>query len=346
MITRLHGRGKSPATEVHRRLDRAPGPDGRRAGRKHRARRPRVGSLGDEMADSPFLEPIAPALSFGAVADAYDRARPSYPLEAARWLAGDRPVDVLELGAGTGKLTEPLVGLGHRVLATDPLAADARAAAPLPGRRARRWRRASPSGSPCARARADVVVAGQAFHWFDLSRALPEVARVLRPGGRIALAWNVRDETVPWVRRLGRLVGSTGAAGRPTHDLQAPPVRVRRDRDVPVLAAAGPRPAARPVRPPLPRGDDARVRARAGTARGRRALRRLRPGRTTGMLLPYLTRCYRAVVPGTGSRGRPTGRARPPRSAGTGTATAAMPTTCSSTSADEGRRRPRPIVCA
>ena len=60
------------------------------------------------------------ARSFGSVADAYDRGRPSYPLEAAQWLTGERPATVLELGAGTGKLTRQLVELGHDVHATDP----------------------------------------------------------------------------------------------------------------------------------------------------------------------------------------------------------------------------------
>ena len=67
------------------------------------------------MSDQP-----SPARSFGDVADAYDRARPGYPPEAAAWLAGEQPVTVLELGAGTGKLTEALVALGHDVHATDP----------------------------------------------------------------------------------------------------------------------------------------------------------------------------------------------------------------------------------
>jgi SAM-dependent methyltransferase len=52
------------------------------------------------------------------------------------------------------------------------------------------------------------VVAAQAFHWFDLDRALPEIARVLRPGGRLCLLWNTRNEKIPWVRRLGALIGA------------------------------------------------------------------------------------------------------------------------------------------
>jgi SAM-dependent methyltransferase len=66
-----------------------------------------------------------------------------------------------------------------------------------------------------------VVVAGQAFHWFDLSRALPEIARVLRPGGQVALVWNHRDERIPWVRRLGEVIGTPGQQTDPTHALLA-----------------------------------------------------------------------------------------------------------------------------
>jgi ubiquinone/menaquinone biosynthesis C-methylase UbiE len=146
------------------------------------------------------------ARSFGAVAEAYDRGRPSYPREAAAWLCGEDPVTVLELGAGTGKLTEQLVALGHDVHATDP---DAAMLAIL--ERALPDVRTSVSSAeeiPAPDRSVDVVVCAQAFHWFELERALPEIARVLRPGGRLALVWNQRDERIPWVRRLGRLIGT------------------------------------------------------------------------------------------------------------------------------------------
>ena len=147
-----------------------------------------------------------PALSFGSVADAYDRARPTYPREAAAWLAGEEPATVLELGAGTGKLTEVLAGLGHDVHATDP----------DPAMLTRLRERlpdvltsvASAEQIPAPDGVFDVVVAAQSFHWFDHDRALPEIARVLKPGGRLALVWNRRDERIPWVRRLGALIGS------------------------------------------------------------------------------------------------------------------------------------------
>jgi SAM-dependent methyltransferase len=139
-------------------------------------------------------------LSFGSVADAYERARPGYPDGAVRWLAGDEPCDVVDLGAGTGKLTRSLVALGHRVTAVEPIPemlAQLRASAPgaiaLEG---------NAESIPLADGSADVVTAAQAFHWFDHAVALREIARVLRPGGRLALVWNTRDDSERWVAEL------------------------------------------------------------------------------------------------------------------------------------------------
>jgi SAM-dependent methyltransferase len=161
----------------------------------------------------------APALSFAGVADAYDRARPTYPREAAGWLVGSDHAHVLELGAGTGKLTEQLLALGHRVLATDPLPS---MLSHLVSRLPRTPAVVAAAEHIPMRARSvDVVVGAQAFHWFDLDRALPEIARVLRPGGHLSLAWNLRDERIPWVKRLGALIGTQEEQRDPTHALQA-----------------------------------------------------------------------------------------------------------------------------
>ncbi len=146
------------------------------------------------------------AHSFGGVVDAYDRARPTYPADAAAWLVGQQAATVLELGAGTGKLTARLVELGHDVFATDPDRAMLdRLEANLPGVRTAV---VHAEELPVADRSVDAVLAAQAFHWFDLERALPEIARVLKPGGRLGLAWNQRDESIPWVRRLGTLIGT------------------------------------------------------------------------------------------------------------------------------------------
>lgn len=149
------------------------------------------------------------AASFARVADAYERGRPGYPDEAVVWLAGRTPAAVVDLGAGTGKLTRSLLALGHHVTAVEPLAemlaqlrASVTGAAALPG---------GAEAMPLPDAFADVVTAAQAFHWFDHGRALVEIARVLRPGGRLALVWNVRDERARWVGELGEaMVGRTG----------------------------------------------------------------------------------------------------------------------------------------
>jgi SAM-dependent methyltransferase len=165
----------------------------------------------DEQQPTPETDPEPAstpdwAHSFGDVAQAYERGRPSYPAEAVQWLLGDTPATVLELGAGTGKLTRVILGLGHDVHATDPDPAMlALLEANLPGVRTGV---ASAEEIPLANASVDAVVAAQAFHWFDLDRALPEIARVLRPGGRVCLAWNQRSEKIPWVRRLGAIIGA------------------------------------------------------------------------------------------------------------------------------------------
>jgi ubiquinone/menaquinone biosynthesis C-methylase UbiE len=147
-----------------------------------------------------------PARSFGGVADAYDRGRPMYPREAAAWLTSEQPLTVLELGAGTGKLTGQLVALGHDVHATEP---DPKMLAILEKNLPDvRVSQAPAEEIPAGDASYDVVVSAQAFHWFAHDRALPEIARVLKPRGRLSLVWNQRDERIPWVKRLGRLIGT------------------------------------------------------------------------------------------------------------------------------------------
>lgn len=146
-------------------------------------------------------------LSFGAVAARYDRVRPTYPPAAVEWALGVAPVRVVDLGAGTGLLTRVLVGLGHDVVPVEP----------DPGMRARLDAATAPvralageaEAIPLPDASVDAVVAGQSYHWFDPPRAHAEIARILRPGGTFAPIWNVRDESVPWLRQLAKAMRST-----------------------------------------------------------------------------------------------------------------------------------------
>jgi SAM-dependent methyltransferase len=147
-----------------------------------------------------------PYTAFADVAGAYERGRPGYPDEAVRWLVGDEPADVVDLGAGTGKLTRTLVAHGHRVTAVEPLdEMRAELEAVLPGVRTVAG---SAEAIPLPDASTDVVTSAQAFHWFDHDNALPDIARVLRAGGHIALVWNSRDDRDPWMARLSAIIGN------------------------------------------------------------------------------------------------------------------------------------------
>jgi SAM-dependent methyltransferase len=144
------------------------------------------------------------ASSFGQAADAYRRGRPEYPESAVEWLVPRRARRVLDLGAGTGKLTRLLADAGLRVIAVEPsermreqLAAAVPDALVLAG---------SAEKIPLEDGAVDAVVVGHAWHWFDADLAVPEIARVLVRGGTLSLAWNVRDETEPWIADLGRIM--------------------------------------------------------------------------------------------------------------------------------------------
>jgi SAM-dependent methyltransferase len=135
--------------------------------------------------------------AFGSQAEAYASGRPSYPLDAVRWTLPDGAHDVLDLAAGTGRLTERLLELGLDVVAVEPLD-DMRAHIPAPARALA----GTAEQIPLPDASVDAVTVGQAFHWFDVPRAMAEIMRVLRPGGRLALFWNMLDDRDPWVDRL------------------------------------------------------------------------------------------------------------------------------------------------
>jgi SAM-dependent methyltransferase len=158
------------------------------------------------MSDSPETRHAIRASSFGALAADYETHRPDYPVEAVRWalepLAGTAAPKVLDLAAGTGKLTRVLLAAGLDVVAVEPdpgMLAELRRG--LPGVPAHAGRAEE---IPLPDASVDAVLVGQAIHWFDKDRAFPEIARVLRPGGVLAGLWNADDHAVEWVAGLAK----------------------------------------------------------------------------------------------------------------------------------------------
>lgn len=149
------------------------------------------------------------AHSFGRAVEEYERARPSYPREAVDWLVPDGARVVLDLGAGTGKFTRSLVALGLDVIAVEP--DDVMRAALVDALPSVRTVKGTAESIPLPDVSVDVITAAQSWHWVDESRALPEAARVLKSGGSLALVWNIRDESVPWVEKLGEIMGGSAA---------------------------------------------------------------------------------------------------------------------------------------
>ncbi len=157
------------------------------------------------------------AQGFDGNAEAYERARPSYPAEAIAHIVGHAGIGpgrrVLDLAAGTGKLTRLLMPTGADVVAVEP----------VPGMRAV-LERALPDvevhdgtaeALPLPDGSVDAVTVAQAFHWFEPPVALAEIARVLKPGGALVLVWNTRDRGHDWVRRFGDLLVDDPNAERP-----------------------------------------------------------------------------------------------------------------------------------
>jgi ubiquinone/menaquinone biosynthesis C-methylase UbiE len=160
--------------------------------------------------DSSRVKPAVLGFDRADTARAYDLARPSYPAEAVAHIVGHGGIGpgrrVLDLGAGTGKLTRLLVPTGAEVVAVEPVPAMrkqlALAAPTVEVHDGTAETVPLPDGS------VDVVTVAQAFHWFDAPVALAEIRRVLRPGGWLFLVWNMRDRSVDWVLEFGDAIAA------------------------------------------------------------------------------------------------------------------------------------------
>lgn len=147
-------------------------------------------------------------VGFSTEARTYAQGRPDYPAELLPWLRdtlGALPgAAVVDLGAGTGKFTRLLTATGATVTAIEPVEAmRAELVARLPQVRAVAG---TADAMPLEPAAADALTCAQAFHWFAHEAALVEIHRVLKPGGRLGLVWNVRDESVDWVAQITRII--------------------------------------------------------------------------------------------------------------------------------------------
>ncbi len=168
---------------------------------------------------------------FEGLASTYAAFRPSYPGAAIdAILAGlPSPVVAIDLGAGTGISARLLARRGARVIAVEPdqgMLAEARRSSAPAELAAIDFRLASAESTGLAAGVAGVVLAAQSFHWFDRERALAECHRLLAPGGRLALLWNVKDESDPCAaavgavaRRAAEAVRSAGRAAPPERSL-------------------------------------------------------------------------------------------------------------------------------
>lgn len=240
----------------------------------------------------------AQATSFGSAAEIYERGRPSYPAEALDWLLPGGTTSVVDLGAGTGKLTRLLVDRVDEVTAIEPsagmreqLVRAVPGAQVLPG---------SAERLPIDGESVDAVLAAQAWHWVDPARAVPEVARVLRPGGVLGLLWNIREVDGGWVDALEAIMAAVASDS----DLESETPRVGEPflpierRDFRWVAEMTPEAveamvASRSYVITLPASEREPMLAEV------RELLRTHPeaaGRET-LAMPYVTRCSRAILP-------------------------------------------------
>jgi SAM-dependent methyltransferase len=149
-------------------------------------------------------------MSFGAIAAEYDRLRPAPPDAAIDWLLPASCEVAIDLAAGTGLLSRALARRVPHVIAVEP---DERMTAVLRARSPGvRVLLGAGEAIPMPDASADGVFVSSAWHWMDADRAVPEITRVLRDGGRLGLVWTSRDQTVDWIGELGRIGPAEEAA--------------------------------------------------------------------------------------------------------------------------------------
>jgi SAM-dependent methyltransferase len=235
------------------------------------------------------------ASSFGAAAAAYERGRPPYPPEAVDWLLPEGASRVLDLGAGTGKLTRQLSDRGLDVIAVEPSEGmREQLARAVPGVAVHAG---SAEEIPLPDHSVDAVLVAQAWHWVNRSRAVPEVARVLVPAGRLGLVWNIRDEREDWVAELGRILHDPGEHHREDRGIIGPPFgpvehcdvewthQLSRDELIDLAASRS---------SVITMPDQERAGVLAGVAQ--LADRCLGTAGAGELALPYVTECYRAEL--------------------------------------------------
>jgi SAM-dependent methyltransferase len=169
-------------------------------------------------------------LSFGSVAEDYDRYRPSPPPPALDWLIPPGAAAILDLAAGTGLVTRELIGRASQVFAVEP---DERMRAVLTARIPQAKVLAGRGEDiPLPDASVDAVVISSAWHWLDPALAVPEIARVLRPGGTLGVIWVSRDDREPWVAEFNAFARESREADRPAGRHGGDPAERRRRRRV------------------------------------------------------------------------------------------------------------------
>jgi SAM-dependent methyltransferase len=145
------------------------------------------------------------AMSFGLIAEDYDRLRPGPPDEAVDWLVPAGCGVAVDLGAGTGLLTRKLMSRAGRVIAIEP---DDRMSAVLRARSSQvQVLKGTAEAIPLPDASVDGVFVSSAWHWMDPDLAIPEICRVLRDGGRFGVVWAGRDRRVSWLQDIDGLHG-------------------------------------------------------------------------------------------------------------------------------------------